>query len=202
MWNWSKTEITLSLIRHGKTLANQNHLYCGSTDIELSKDGILQLENLKYSIQYPVGDIYFTSGLKRTNQTLNILYGNVDKIQISNISEMDFGIFEMKNYNQLKNIPSYINWISNIKTEKCPGGESQDQFNNRIHLGFDEIINIAKINNKKNCIVVTHGGVIANVMDKLFPNFFNNNQSFYKWQPSYGRGYCISLGNNLQMVQI
>lgn len=33
----------LILIRHGKTEANEKHLYCGSTDVSLSESGIKEL---------------------------------------------------------------------------------------------------------------------------------------------------------------
>ena len=31
--------MTVFLIRHGRTLANEQHLYCGSTDLPLSRAG-------------------------------------------------------------------------------------------------------------------------------------------------------------------
>ena len=31
--------MTLYLIRHGNTVANEQHLYCGSTDLSLSPEG-------------------------------------------------------------------------------------------------------------------------------------------------------------------
>ena len=41
---------TLYLIRHGKTEANEQHLYCGSTDLSLSDTGRAELERLRYEI--------------------------------------------------------------------------------------------------------------------------------------------------------
>ena len=38
------------LIRHGKTQANLLHLYCGSTDLPLSQQGIDQLRTLHYHL--------------------------------------------------------------------------------------------------------------------------------------------------------
>ena len=62
------------LIRHGKTQANLLHLYCGSTDLPLSQQGIDQLRTLHYHLP-PVR--FLTSGMKRTEQTLELLFGNV-----------------------------------------------------------------------------------------------------------------------------
>ena len=35
------------LIRHGKTAANEQHLYCGSTDLPLSEEGLAELQALR-----------------------------------------------------------------------------------------------------------------------------------------------------------
>jgi alpha-ribazole phosphatase len=39
--------MTIYLIRHGKTEANEKHLYCGSTDLPLSNVGRAELKGLK-----------------------------------------------------------------------------------------------------------------------------------------------------------
>ena len=58
--------MTIYLIRHGKTEANEKHLYCGSTDLPLSNAGREELQN----IHYDVNDVHFlTSGMKRTSLT-------------------------------------------------------------------------------------------------------------------------------------
>ena len=37
----------LILIRHGKTVANENHLYCGSTDLPLDEEALAWFEALR-----------------------------------------------------------------------------------------------------------------------------------------------------------
>lgn len=43
--------MTIYLIRHGKTEANESHLYCGSTDLSLSVAGREELQNIYYDIK-------------------------------------------------------------------------------------------------------------------------------------------------------
>ena len=43
--------MTIYLIRHGKTEANEKHLYCGSTDLPLSEAGKAELQVLHYDIK-------------------------------------------------------------------------------------------------------------------------------------------------------
>ena len=52
--------MTIYLIRHGKTEANEKRLYCGSTDLPLSEAGREELRNLSYNIK----NIMFSASVK------------------------------------------------------------------------------------------------------------------------------------------
>ena len=41
---------------------------------------------------------------------------------------------------------------------------------------------------KEDTCIITHGGVIAAIMENLFPE---ENKNRYQWQPKPGHGYCI-----------
>ena len=62
--------MNLYLIRHGKTYANEAHLYCGSTDLPLTPQGIEELKQLRYEISQAA---YLTSGMLRTEIDFNAL---------------------------------------------------------------------------------------------------------------------------------
>ena len=62
------------LIRHGRTRANEAHLYCGSTDLPLSPGGEEALKQLRYRLP-PAR--FLTSGMARTEQTLALHFGEV-----------------------------------------------------------------------------------------------------------------------------
>ena len=61
-----------------------------------------------------------------------------------------------------------------------PMGESGVQMRDRVLEALADI--------KENTCIITHGGVIAAIMENLFPNEGKNR---YQWQPQNGRGYCI-----------
>ena len=67
----------LILIRHGKTSASAAHVYCGSTDLALSAAGIADLQLKKKNLPYPdaAGFRIITSGMRRCETTLSLLYG-------------------------------------------------------------------------------------------------------------------------------
>lgn len=167
------------LIRHGRTRANERHLYCGSTDIPLSPDGAAELRLLRYP---PIQAQYLTSGMTRTNETLRILFGNVPYREAPEFREMDFGIFEMRGYDELKEDPAYLEWITGDNEKNVPpGGESGKEMVSRVLSAFDGLERAGK-----NTVLITHGGVIAAIMASRFPEEGKNR---YQWQPAPGRGY-------------
>ena len=102
--------MTVFLIRHGRTLANEQHLYCGSTDLPLSRAGREALANRP---PIDVGAARFiTSGMRRCNETLALLFGNVPYEVVEDFREIDFGAFEMKSYEMLKDELAYQTWLS------------------------------------------------------------------------------------------
>ena len=174
----------LYLVRHGLTRANAAHLYCGSTDLPLSPEGRAALEGAKAAGRWPQAERYYTSGMKRTEETLTILYPGITGTALPGLREIDFGDFEMKSYEMLKEDPQYLAWISGDNEKNvCPHGESGEQAQVRAKQALDAIL-------KKNAdaLAVTHGGVIAGAMEAWFPQEGKNR---YEWQPRPGAGYGI-----------
>ena len=167
------------LIRHGKTSANEKHLYCGSTDLPLSDAGKEELRSVHYDIK---NVRFLTSGMKRTNETLRILFGDVPYEVDPRFREVDFGIFEMHSYEELKDTPEYQNWLTGDNDANIPPqGESGAQMKVRVLEALSEI--------QKDTCIITHGGVIAAIMEHLFPEECKNR---YQWQPKNGSGYIIT----------
>ena len=190
MWDTNGTKIKISLIRHGKTYANEQKLYYGFSDIELSYDGIKEIENLKNEIKYEKPSLFITSGLKRTIQTLNILYGNVDYVIEEGFKEMNFGDFELKSYEELKNNEDYKKWIENIEENNVPNGENKKQFEKRVINAFHNLIKKCIKNSIGNVALICHSGVISVIMMYLFNE---ENKTFYDYLPSYARGYVVTI---------
>ena len=173
--------MSIYLIRHGKTVANEQHLYCGSTDLPLSDGGREELHSMHYDI---TPERFVTSGMKRTDETLRILFGNVPFSVDSRFREVDFGAFEMKSYEMLKEKAAYQAWLTGDNERNVPpGGESGVQMTRRVLEAFREI--------PDGTALITHGGVIAAIMASLFPA---DGKHRYQWQPRNGHGYEIRGG--------
>ena len=171
--------MTIYLIRHGKTEANERRLYCGSTDLPLSSAGRAELQKLRYEIKHVR---LITSGMKRTDETLRILFGDVPYEADPRFREVDFGIFEMRGYRELKDTPAYQTWLTGDNEANVPPeGESGAQMKARVLRALSEI--------REDTCIVTHGGVIAAIMEALFPH---ENKNRYEWQPRPGQGYAVT----------
>lgn len=174
------------LIRHGQTYANENHLYCGKTDLPLSEAGAAELAKKLYTP--PENARFLSSGLRRCNETLALLFGNVAYETEPAFQEMDFGAFELRGYDQLKDDPAYQAWITgDNEANVTPGGESGAQMETRVWAAFQALQKTGR-----DTVLVTHGGVIASIMTRLFPEAGKNR---YEWQPRPGCGYLVEGPN-------
>ena len=174
----------LYLIRHGKTIANEQHRYCGSTDLPLSPRGREELASIRYALS---GVRFLTSGMLRTEQTLELLFGDVPHEIRREFREIDFGEFEMHTYEELKDDPNYLAWITGDNERNVPpGGESGEAMTSRVLRGLD-----ALVEEDRDTVLITHGGVIAAIMASLFPA---EEKHRYQWQPQNGHGYEIASG--------
>lgn len=173
------------LIRHGLTWANEQHLYCGSSDLPLSPAGEAELRKLHYELP-PAR--FLTSGMKRTEQTLSLLFGQVPHQQEPAFREIDFGRFELRSYEELKDDPEYQAWITGDNRRNVPpGGESGQQMEARV-LSALQRLEAEDIPT----VLIAHGGVIACIMEALFPEEKKNR---YQWQPKPGHGYAVYGGH-------
>ena len=171
--------MTIYLIRHGKTEANERRLYCGSTDLSLSEGGREELKDIRYCFQ---NVRFLTSGMKRANETMELLFPGIPYETDPRFREVDFGAFEMRSYEQLKDDPVYQTWLTgNNEANVPPGGESGQQMTARVLKAFSEL--------RSDTCLVTHGGVIAAIMAHQFPG---EGKHRYLWQPKNGHGYRIS----------
>ncbi len=178
----------LILIRHSITDANLTYTYCGSTDMPLNERGIRLVGELKEKYGYPDPEGYslYTTGLLRTEQTLELLYGKREHEALPGMREMDFGVFEGHSYPELKNREDYQAWISgDYEANVCPGGESGNIMKRRVLAALQYLMQ-----EEEAALVVTHGGPIAAIMDVLFPEEGKNR---FEWQPDGASGYLVDF---------
>ena len=169
----------ICLIRHAKTKGNTEGRYIGRTD-----ESIAESESLKRN--YPEADIVITSGMKRTEETAQMIYPDAMRIADKSLRECDFGAFEGYNDEELKDNIYYKKWLESGGVLPFPGGESHEGFIARCIDGF--FANIKRYRGK-NIAFVVHGGTIMAVMERLFGG------GFYDYRIENGGGFIVTEEN-------
>ncbi|MDE6319793.1 MAG: histidine phosphatase family protein [Lachnospiraceae bacterium] len=183
----------LVFIRHGETQANKERRYLGKTDESLSEEGIERLESYKMQKLYPDVEYLFTSPMKRCRETAKIIYPNLRPIVIPEWEEIDFGRFEYRNYEELKDVAEYQEWIDSGGILDFPEGETRNDFALRCKSGFirmcHELRKVVGGNAKKPVFagMIVHGGTIMSLLSLYGGN------DYFDYQVSNGRGYLCRL---------
>ena len=207
MRNRSKNQIELYLIRHGATKANREHRYLGRTEEPLSEEGREALKAFQKKGIYPDPaslQALFVSPMERCRETAELLFGDCEQHMIPEFREMDFGLFEGKNYQDLRGNAQYQAWIDSNGTLPFPKGESREDFIARCRRGFEEMLRIvtaegiSRNEERKNIAAVVHGGTIMAVCSSF------TDGEYFDFQIGNGEGYrCkVTVGQPSGEIQI
>ena len=172
----------LTLLRHGDTAGSRDDLYYGAADIPVLPDSLEMLAECAKTGVYPTAARYYTSGLLRTEQTIRALYGDVPHTQLPGLREMDFGDFEMKSYQELKDTAAYQAWITDVEHNVCPNGESAPQVLERNRAAMAQVLASGE-----DAVCVIHGGVTAGLM----MTWFGGGRYDYSVKP--GTGFTVTF---------
>lgn len=116
--------------------------------------------------------------MKRCLQTAEYLYPKNPVIVCQKLRECDFGEFENKSYEDLKDDVRYKEWLESGGKTPFPGGEERGDFTARSIEGFFETLP-----ESGTVAYVIHGGSIMAIMQSLFGG------DFYDYQVKNGCGY-------------
>jgi alpha-ribazole phosphatase len=154
--------MSITLIRHSITESNKKCIYSGGkTDSPLCEDGI-KLAKVKCDLT--VKKIY-SSPMKRCLHTAELMFPNAEITIVEDFREINFGDFEGKNFEELKNDKNYNDWVNSNCETAPPNGENLLDFNSRVRKAFDTIRY-----SENNIIIVAHAGTIMSIMSYLCPD--------------------------------
>lgn len=192
---------TIYLIRHGITEGNVKRWFYGAVDVPLLDEGVEALKQQAADGIYPKVENadFYTSGMIRTEQTLNLIYGDVEHEHISEMKEMKFGEYEMTTYEEMKDDPDFMAWLRDKTGDiSTPGGESTKGFAERVIKGWNILVGkhrLKELSVRHNgkpaeTVMVCHGGVISAIMETHFPGV---HEHFFGWVPDPGHGYALTM---------
>ena len=82
----------LYVFRHGQSIGNQQHLFSGWCQLELTENGIRQAEALRDRLNGLTFDCVYSSDLVRAIETANIVLPQMTVIQDTDLREVNVGI--------------------------------------------------------------------------------------------------------------
>lgn len=179
----------IHFIRHGAIDETLSGKYIGTTDAPLSNKGKMDLKKLDYEYRYPGTQVVFTSPLKRCTETCRILYPEQNPLSIANLSECNFGEWEGKTAEELKNDPDFEKWLAGDNSVKPPRGESNADFTRRICRMFESIVEGLIKTGTTESVIVTHGGVIMT----LLAVYGLPQAKPFEWTMDNGFGYSLRV---------
>lgn len=174
--------MSLLLLRHGKTLWNQQGRYLGRTDLPLSPEGAAELSAWTGN---PPGKI-FTSPMLRCRQTAEILFPDRQSEPVPGWEEMDFGIYEGRTWKELADDPKsgYQAWVDGGCLAPIPRGGDKAGFCRRVTEAFRRL---AEEGSLDDAALVVHGGTIMALLEA----FGEPRRLFYDWHCGNGEGWQV-----------
>lgn len=187
----------LIFIRHLPTPGNEKRQYIGRTDEEVSPRALEEFYRNREIIRkgrkagdldpgsfYPAQYI-IASPLKRCVQTGELIYPGQEIYTDPRLRECDFGEYEQKTYEELKNELAYIRWMESGGKIPFPGGEDPDAFRIRCVQGVEKWIDRLVGEGVGSAAFVVHGGTIMAALSHMA----DERREFYHWQVKNGEGY-------------
>jgi broad specificity phosphatase PhoE len=173
------------VIRHGETLWNLDGRYQGHADSPLTKKGIAQAEAVgKRMKQYPF-DVLYSSDLTRAYRTAQCIATNTQQEIVidTRLRERNLGIFQgMCREEFVQQHPEiYAQYQANLLDYVIPQGESIRQCYQRSMECFETI---AQHHAGATIVLVTHGGILANLLKCALNIPLQAPRNFHVWNAS------------------
>lgn len=172
------------LIRHGETEYNVERRYQGSRDIPLSAVGKAKLRRAEFTV-----DTVYVTPMCRTAQTAEILFPGAKQIPVYELREMNFGVFEGRNHEELKEEPVYQEWVRSEWMSLCPGGETREAFSRRTCQALETLIDQAMERGEETLVIVAHGGTQMAALER----YCQSKRGYAAWLTGNGGGYVLSV---------
>ena len=186
----------LILVRHGTTEGNKEKRVIGTLDVPLAPEG----EELarRVSRRLPPVEHLYRSPLHRCQQTADLLWPGVEQTVVPGLRETDFGPFEGKNHEELKDDPLYQQWISTPNFAAVPVGEGPEAVERRIEAALRELIADAKAHEYGTVGVVSHGGTLMGMLSR----FGRPEKPYYDWFCPNCGGYRVRVQEEPLLLEV
>lgn len=194
-------EVTIYLIRHGKTFFNTTGQVQGFADSPLTDKGISQAKKLGTGLKNVTFDLAYSSDLSRQRNTAKLILSKNDNkkpklMEHDGFKEWNYGgyegktdkemwtpIFEANGFKLDDDWSDYDKLVEKIgddgianaiaENDPLKAAENYDEITTRGKAAMAKVIKDAKKTNAKNVMIVSSGGMIPTLLELLTPNEYN-----------------------------
>ncbi len=170
--------VSLTLIRHLPTIGNQQKQYIGWTDESI-------VETTSHKLPWTPKTVY-GSDLLRTKESTTLYFPEATFQPDWRLRETNFGEWEGKTYDALKDNDNYRAWIDNPYENKPPKGESLLETKTRVLNAVADLPN-----EERDYFIVSHGGPIRLLLTEFSPK----QQDFWSWIIPHGSVWQLQWNN-------
>jgi len=196
----SLTPTRLYLLRHGQVADGHTHLYHGNNDIELSPQGVRQLEQAAAQLQEVELAGVYASDLSRAAQGAEIICRgrSIEPRIIPEFREIHFGVWEGLSFQEIMeqypdDLQARFNDLPNFR---IPGVESLMDLKARALLALKGLI---EEHHEQAFLLVAHAGINRVILSEALGL---NLQNLFRLDQNYGCLNIIDYFPDLAVVRL
>jgi len=188
--------LQIVLIRHGATDWNLEHRCQGSSDRELSPEGMRQAEAIAELLCGESLAAIYASDLKRARRTAEVI-GQPHHLPVrldESMRELDHGELEGLTFDEIKlNFGEFLTrWRSEPAELQVPGGERLIDVAERAWMGLQHITK--RHTDDDNIVVVSHHFPIVGIVCRITGTPLNHYRDFHLDPCGVSRLHCNTAG--------
>jgi alpha-ribazole phosphatase/probable phosphoglycerate mutase len=196
----SLTPTRLYLLRHGQVADGHTHLYHGNNDIELSPQGIKQLEQAAAQLQNVELAGVYASDLSRAAQGAEIICRgrSIEPRIIPEFREIHFGLWEGLSFQEImEQYPDDLQArFRDLPNFRIPGGESLMDLKARALPALQSLI---AQHHEQAFLLVAHAGINRVILSEALGL---NLQNLFRLDQNYGCLNIIDYFPDLAVVRL
>jgi len=196
----SLTPTRLYLLRHGQVADGHTHLYHGNNDIELSPQGVRQLEQAAAQLQEVELAGVYASDLSRAAQGAEIICRgrSIEPRIIPEFREIHFGVWEGLSFQEImEQYPDDLQArFKDLPNFRIPGGESLMDLKARALPALKGLI---EEHHEQAFLLVAHAGINRVILSEALGL---NLQNLFRLDQNYGCLNIIDYFPDLAVVRL
>ncbi|MDR1262910.1 MAG: histidine phosphatase family protein [Oscillospiraceae bacterium] len=175
------------LLRHAATAGNLARRYIGATDEPLCDTGHAAVRELAARIHFVPQRLY-VSPLRRCVETARVVFPGAPIVELDGLREANFGAFEGRSYEELRDMPEYQRWLDSGGEIPPPGGDTVGEVRAQVLDAWETIR--ANCHSCQRIALVVHGGTIMTLMQAHLQG------GLFDWQVSNCGGFIVHAADN------